>query len=69
MVLSSWSQSWCGRVDDGITDLALAWVQIRLVVAGAKVGDLDLACTIVEAVLPPSADRPAINESKGTSSG
>ena len=25
------------------------------------VGDLDLACTIIEAVLPPSADRPAVN--------
>ena len=36
-------------VDEGVTDLALARVQIWLVMAGAKVGDLDLACTIVEA--------------------
>jgi hypothetical protein len=36
-------------VDEGVTDLALARVQIRSVVAGAEVGDLDLAFTVVEA--------------------
>ena len=36
-------------VDEGIIDLALARVQIWSVVVGAEVGDLDLACTVVEA--------------------
>ena len=36
-------------VDKGVTDQAPARVQIRLVLAGAEVGDMDLACTIVEA--------------------
>ena len=34
-------------VDEGELDLALARVQIRSVVVGAEVGDLDLACTYV----------------------
>ena len=36
-------------VDAGLTDLALARVQIRSVMVGAEVGDPDLACTIIEA--------------------
>ena len=44
------------NVDEGVPDPALARVQIRLVMIGAKLGGLDLAYTIVEAVLPPSAD-------------
>ena len=52
-------------VDEVVTYRALARVQIRSVVVGAKVGDLDLACTIVEAVLPPSVGRPVVDESKG----
>ena len=36
-------------VDKGVTDLAPTRVQIRSIVAGAEVGDPDLACTIVEA--------------------
>jgi len=39
-------------VDEGVTDLALARVQIRSVMEGAEVGDLDLACTVVEARVP-----------------
>jgi hypothetical protein len=48
-------------VDEGVPDLALARVQIQSAVVGAEVGDLDLACTIVEAVLPPSADLLSMN--------
>jgi hypothetical protein len=36
-------------IDEGVTDLALARVQIQSIVASAMVGDLDLACTIIEA--------------------
>ena len=36
-------------VDEGVIDLALARVQIQSVMAGTEVGDLDLACTIIEA--------------------
>ena len=43
-------------IDEGVPDPAPARVQIRLVMIGAKVGDPDLAYTIVEVVLPPSAD-------------
>ena len=43
-------------VDEGVPDSASARVRIQLVVIGAKVGDLDLAYTIVEVVLPSSAD-------------
>ena len=43
-------------VDEGVPDPAPARVWIQLVVIGAEVGDLDLAYTIVEAVLPPLAD-------------
>ena len=43
-------------IDEGVPDLALARVQIWLVMTGAKVGDPDLAYTIIEVVLPLSAD-------------
>ena len=36
-------------VDVGLIDLALARVLIRSVVAGAEVGDPNLACTVIEA--------------------
>ena len=49
-------------VDEGVPDLAPAWVWIQLVVIGAEVGDLDLAYTIVEAVLPPLADLLSMNQ-------
>jgi len=52
-------------IDEGVPDLALARVQIWLVMIGAKVGDSDQAYTVVEAVLPLSADRPVVDESKG----
>ena len=52
-------------VDEGVIDLALARVQIWSVIASAEVEDPDLACTVVEAVLSPSADRPVVDESKG----
>ena len=35
--------------------------QIRSVMASAKVGDPGLACTIIEEVLPPSADLLSMN--------
>ena len=43
-------------IDEGVPDPAPARVQIRLVMIGAKVGDPDLAYTIVEAVLLTSTD-------------
>ena len=43
-------------IDKGVPDPALARVRVQLVVIGAEVGDLDLAYTIIEAVLPPLAD-------------
>jgi hypothetical protein len=49
-------------VDGGVPDLAPARVQIRSVVAGAKVGFLDPACTVVEVVLPPLADLLSMNQ-------
>ena len=55
-------------VDKGVPDLALARVGIWLVMTGAKVGDMDLAYTIVEAVLPPSADLLSMNQ-RGSGSG
>jgi hypothetical protein len=55
-------------VDEGVPDPALARVRIRLVLTGAEVGDPDLAYTIVEAVLPPSADLLSTNR-RGSSSG
>jgi len=55
-------------VDEGVPDLTLARVRIRLVMTGAEVGDLDLAYTIVEAVLPPSADLLSMNQ-RGSSYG
>ena len=35
-------------VDEGVTDLALARVQIQSVGVGAEVGDPDLACTVIK---------------------
>ena len=55
-------------IDEGVPDPVLARVWIRPVVTGAKVGDLDLAYTIIEAVLPPSADLLSMNR-RGSSSG
>ena len=55
-------------VDEGVPDLALAKVWIQLVMRGAKVGDLDPAYTIVEVVLPPSADLLSMNR-RGSGSG
>ena len=55
-------------IDEGVLDLALARVQIWLVMIGAKVGDLDLAYTVVEAVLLPSADLLSPNQ-RGSSFG
>ena len=54
-------------VDEGVPDLALARVWIWLVMTGAKVGDLDPAYTIVEAVLLSSADLLSMNQ-RGSSS-
>ena len=55
-------------VDEGVPDLALARVQIWLVMIGVEVGDLDLAYTIVEAGLSPSADLLSTNR-RGSSFG
>ena len=44
-------------VDKVVPDSASARVRIRSVMTGAEVGDLDLAYTIIEAVLPPSLTR------------
>ena len=55
-------------IDEGVPDLALARVRIRLVVIGAKVGDLDLSYTIIEAVLLPSDDLVSMNR-RGSGSG
>ena len=52
----------------GVPDLALARVRISLVMIGADVGDLDPSYTIVEVVLPPSADLLLMNR-RGSSSG
>ena len=49
-------------VDEGVLDPALARVRIRLVMTGAEVGDLDPAYTIIEVVLPPSADLLSMNQ-------
>ena len=54
-------------VDEGIPDLVLARVQIWLVMTGAEVGDPDLACTIIEAVLLLSTDLLSMNR-RGSSS-
>jgi hypothetical protein len=48
-------------IDKGLPDLALARVQIWSVMAGAEVGYLDLACTVIKEVLPPSADLLSMN--------
>ena len=66
---SSLAQSSChhGRgtsaasVDEGVPHQSPIRVRIRLVVTGVEVGDLDLAYTIVEAVLPPSVDLLSMN--------
>jgi hypothetical protein len=48
-------------IDEGVPDPALARVQIWLVMTGAEVGDLDLAYTVIEAVLLLSADLLSMN--------
>ena len=55
-------------VDEGVLDLALARVRIQLVMIGDKVGDLDLAYTVIKEVLPPSADLLSTNQ-RGSGSG
>ena len=57
-------------VDAGVPepDPALARVRIGLLMTGAKVGESDLAYTVVEAVLPPSADLLSTNR-RGSGSG
>ena len=49
-----------------LTDLALARVQIWSIMAGAKVGDLDLACTILEARVWKCMREGAARESRGS---
>ena len=49
-------------VDEGVPDLASARVWIWLVMTNAEVGDLDPAYTVVEVVLPPSADLLPMNQ-------
>ena len=56
------------EVDEGVPDPASARVQIQQVMIGAEVGDPDLAYTIVEVVLPPSADLLSTNR-RGSGSG
>jgi len=51
-----------------VPDPSLARVQIRSVMTGVEVGDLDLAYTIVEAVFPSSADLLSMNR-RGSGSG
>jgi hypothetical protein len=56
-------------VDEGVPDLASARSQIRLVVIGAKLGrGSDPACTVIEAVLPPSADQLLLMNRRGSCS-
>ena len=55
-------------VDEGVPDLTSARVRIQLVMTGAKVGDLDLAYTIIEAILLPLADLLSMNQ-RGSGSG
>ena len=55
-------------IDEGVPDPTPARVQIWLVMTGTKVGDLDLAYTIVEVVLLPSADLRSMNQ-RGSGSG
>ena len=54
-------------VNEMVPDLAPARVRIRLVVTGAKVGEPDLAYTIIEAVLLLSTDLLSMNR-RGSSS-
>ena len=53
-------------VDVGLIDLALARVQIRSIMAGAKVGDLDMACTVIEARVRKCMRVGAARESRGS---
>ena len=55
-------------VEEGVPDPAPARVQIRLVMTGAKVGDPDLAYTIIEVVLLSLADMLLTNR-RGSGSG
>ena len=51
-------------VDKGITNLALARVQIQSVGVGAEVGDPDLACTVIEARVQKCMREGAARESR-----
>ena len=53
-------------INEGVTDLALTRVQIPLVVVGAEVGDLDLACTIIEARVQKCMRESAAGEWRGS---
>jgi hypothetical protein len=53
-------------VDEGVTDLASARVQIQSIVASAMVGDLDLACTIIEARVQKCMREDAVGEWRGS---
>ena len=55
-------------VDEGVPDPASARVRIQQVMIGAEVGDPDPAYTVVEAVLPSSADLLSMNR-RGSGSG
>ena len=52
--------------DAGLIDLALARVQIRSVVAGAEVGNPDLACTVIEARVRKCMREGAAREWRGS---
>ena len=53
-------------VDTGVTDLTLSRVQIQSVVAGAEVGDPDLACTVVEARVQKCMRKGVARELRGS---
>jgi hypothetical protein len=54
--------------DKGVPDPAQDRARIRLVMTGAEVGDSDLAYSVIEAALPPSADLLSTNR-RGSGSG
>ena len=55
-------------IDEGVPDLTPARLQIQLVMIGAEVGDLDLAYTIIEAILLPLAELLLMNRRGSDSS-
>ena len=55
-------------INEGVPDPALAKVRIWLVMTGAEEEDLDLAYTVIEAVLPLLADLLSTNQ-RGSSYG